>query len=159
MEQDRFTHLDRTGRADMVDVSAKAVTRREAEASCVVTTTASLADVTRDDDVDPVLAARLAGIHAAKSTGSLIPLCHPLALERVAVEVAPADAGYRVSARVVTTARTGVEMEALAACGVAALSLVTALLPLDPRARVDGLALDAKRGGRSGDWGRALGEP
>jgi cyclic pyranopterin monophosphate synthase len=156
MEQDRFTHLDRAGRADMVDVSAKAVTRREAVASCVVTTSASLADVARGDGVDPVLAARLAGIHAAKSTGALIPLCHPLPLERVAVELTPVDGGYRVVATAVATARTGVEMEALAACGVAALSVVTSLLGVDPRARVDGLALDAKSGGRSGDWGRSV---
>ncbi|MGC8511256.1 MAG: cyclic pyranopterin monophosphate synthase MoaC, partial [Acidimicrobiales bacterium] len=125
MEEQGFTHLDGEGRARMVDVSGKEPTRRTAEASCVVRSHVDvLALASSPGGLDPGLAARLAGIQAAKRTSRLIPLCHPVDLDDVHVEVERREDGVTVRATAVTVNRTGVEMEALTACSFAALSLL-----------------------------------
>ena len=160
MTTDRpFSHVNAEGELRMVDVSEKAPTRRRAEASCLVVTSADLAELpAREDGLGARHAARVAGVLAAKRTDELIPLCHSLALSDVDVRVAPVEGGLAVSATVTATQRTGVEMEALTACAVAALSLLQAIGDADPAAHVEGLALDAKEGGRSGAWGRGVAE-
>ena len=155
-QQDSFSHLDSTGRASMVDVSKKAVTRRVAEASCKVLlsaeTVARLADMPKGD---ALLVARLAGIQAAKKVGDLIPLAHPLALDLVEVDVSPAAHGVDIRSRIVVTARTGAEMEALTACSVAALALYDMVKAVERSAAVTDLVLEGKSGGRSGDFRRS----
>jgi cyclic pyranopterin phosphate synthase len=158
-EHDRpLTHLDHTGAARMVDVSAKAVTRREAVASaCVVLRPETLELITtgRAAKGDVLAAARIAGIMAAKKTGELIPLCHPLPLEAVSVEFAPEPPDrLRITARAVITARTGVEMEALAAASVAALTVYDMCKSADRSMVITDLRLDEKTGGRSGAYRR-----
>ncbi len=152
-----FTHLDEDGRLRMVDVSDKDPTRRRAEASCVVR---SLVDVfalgPNANGLDPVFAARLAGIQAAKRTSQLIPLCHPINLTDVHVSITRSADAVTVQSSVVAVNRTGVEMEALTACAFAALNLVSALSTLDGTARIADLVLDRKSGGKSGDWGRLV---
>lgn len=153
-----FTHLDDHGHVRMVDVSDKEPTRRSAVASCLVHSTHDVFALPGGPSgLEPVVAARLAGIQAAKRTSQLIPLCHPINLSDVDVEVTSGPEGTIVRATVVTVNRTGVEMEALTACAFAALSLLDALRSADPRASYDTLALDVKTGGRSGDWGRQVG--
>lgn len=147
-----FTHLDDRGRARMVDVTGKAVTRRRAEARCVVRTQARATTV---GGIDLIAVAQVAGIQAAKQTSSLIPLCHPIKLEGIAVDVRPDEAGFAVTATTEITERTGVEMEALVAAGVAGLNLAQALLAEDPMTCVDQLTLWHKSGGRSGTWQRS----
>jgi cyclic pyranopterin phosphate synthase len=150
----QFSHLDRSGRVRMVDVSKKRSTRRRADARCTVFTSADLFDGGNDaSSLTSVHAARLAGIMAAKQTASLIPLCHPINLHDVQISVTPSVNGVEVNATVVTVHRTGVEMEALTACAVAAISLVTSLLEIYPFARMDGLVITRKSGGKSADWG------
>ncbi len=158
MTTDRpFSHVNAEGELRMVDVSEKPPTRRRAEASCLVVTRADLAALpAREDGLGARHAARVAGVLAAKRTDELIPLCHSLALSDVDVRVAPVEGGLAVSATVTATQRTGVEMEALTACAVAALSLLQAIGDADPAAHVEALALDAKEGGRSGAWGRGV---
>ncbi|HEX2251933.1 MAG TPA: cyclic pyranopterin monophosphate synthase MoaC [Thermoanaerobaculia bacterium] len=150
-----FSHLDAAGRVRMVDVSQKAVTRRVAEASCRVelsaATSARLGDLPKGD---AVAVARLAGIQGAKRTAELIPLAHPLPLDQVEVEVTPGDAGVVIRSRVVTTGRTGAEMEALVACSTAALALYDMVKAVERGAVVTDLRLDTKSGGKSGDWQR-----
>lgn len=144
----------------MVDVSHKRVTKRQASASCVVRTVADLTQLAPGShDVDPWHAARLAGTLAAKGTSTLIPLCHPLSLSDIHVTVDPLDGLVEVRATVSALERTGVEMEALTACAVAALSVVDSLRDLDPLACIDDLALLSKSGGKSGPWGRLVGTP
>ena len=149
MSEPSFSHLDSDGRLRMVDISDKEPSRRVAQASCVVKTK----EVPRGG-LSSVQYARLAGIQAAKRTADLIPLCHPLALAQVQVEIGSNGWGYEVRAEVVTTGRTGVEMEALTACLFAALTLIDSLLEDDPTIRVENLTLLRKSGGKSGDWGR-----
>jgi len=151
-----FSHVDDSGRIRMVDVSDKASTRRSATASCVIVTTADVSTrSTPSDDLDMVHSARLAGILASKQTAQLIPLCHPLNLDDIQVDVVATARGAEIRSSVTTVHQTGVEMEALTACAVAALSLLTSLEALGERARMDELVLERKSGGRSGDWGRA----
>ncbi len=153
--RESFTHLDRDGRARMVDVSGKPVTRREAAASCRVLlapeTVVRLAALPKGD---AFAVARLAGIQAAKKTGEWIPLAHPLPLEQVEVELAPVEGGVEVRSRVVVTAKTGAEMEALVACAAAALALYDMVKAIERGAVVTDLRLEAKSGGRSGDYRR-----
>jgi cyclic pyranopterin phosphate synthase len=150
-----LTHIDSSGRAAMVDVSGKPVTRRVAEASCRVLLEASTAArLHRLPKGDALVVARLAGIQAAKRVGELVPLAHPLALDHVDVEVAVADFGAAVRSRIVVTARTGAEMEALVACAGAALALYDMVKAVDRRATITDLRLEAKSGGRSGEWRR-----
>jgi cyclic pyranopterin monophosphate synthase len=156
---DRFTHFDEQGRAAMVDVSGKAETERMAVArGRVVMAPATLARI-REGGVgkgDVLGVARLAGIMAAKRTGELIPLCHPLMLSKVAVDLtaAPPDA-VEIEAEVKLTGRTGVEMEALTAVTVAALTVYDMCKALDRGMRIESVRLVRKSGGKSGDWEQA----
>jgi cyclic pyranopterin phosphate synthase len=156
MEQ-KFSHINATGKLRMVDVTSKRMTRRLAMARCLVVTSADIGTLEpRDDEIDPVLCARIAGVSAAKKTSELIPLCHTLNLNDVDVELTRQDRGIEVTATVTATQRTGVEMEALTACAFAALSIVGSLQREDPLARIDELELLKKEGGRSGNWGRLV---
>ncbi|HUZ40577.1 MAG TPA: cyclic pyranopterin monophosphate synthase MoaC [Acidimicrobiales bacterium] len=150
-----FSHINALGKLRMVDVTSKRVTRRLAMARCLVVTTADISALEpRDDDIDPILCARIAGVSAAKRTSELIPLCHTLALNDVDVELSLQDRGIEVTTTVTATQRTGVEMEALTACAFAALSILNSLQEVDPLARIDEIELLRKEGGRSGSWGR-----
>ncbi len=152
-----LTHIDEHGQARMVDVTAKPLTRRVALAKCAVVTTADATKVLDEspDGLDAVEGARFAGIQAAKQTSSLIPLCHPIRLDRVMVYVDVEVHKIEISAVTEIVERTGVEMEALTACAVAALSLVKALIHVDPHASIEDLTLWHKSGGRSGNWERS----
>jgi cyclic pyranopterin phosphate synthase len=151
----QLSHINALGKLRMVDVTSKRVTRRLAVARCVVVTTADISALeVRDDEIDPILCARIAGVSAAKRTSELIPLCHPLNLNDVNVELTLDERGIEVTTTVTATQRTGVEMEALSACAFAALSIVDALQVVDPMAQIDQLELLRKEGGRSGSWGR-----
>ncbi len=151
-----LTHIDEQGRANMVDVTAKPLTRRAAVARCTVVTStdATRALAVSRDGLDPVEAARFAGVQAAKQTSSLVPLCQSIRLDRVRVDVRVDLHKIEIAARTEVVERTGVEMEALVACAVAGLTLVDALLDVDPGASVENLTLWQKSGGRSGDWFR-----
>ena len=155
----RLTHLDEHGRARMVDVSSKASTERSALARAVVrvsTETARAVDAGDAPKGDVLGVARIAGIQAAKRTAELIPLCHPVALSYVGVEATvDAEAGtITVSAEARTTGPTGVEMEALTAAGVAALTVYDMIKGMERGARIEEVALLEKAGGRSGHWRR-----
>jgi cyclic pyranopterin monophosphate synthase len=152
-----LTHIDEHGRARMVDVMAKPLTRRVALARCAVVTVADATKVLgeRPDGLDVVEGARFAGIQAAKQTASLIPLCHPIRIDRVTVDVAVDVHRIEISAVTEIVERTGVEMEALTACAIAALTLIKALIHADPEASIEDLTLWHKSGGRSGDWVRS----
>jgi cyclic pyranopterin phosphate synthase len=141
----------------MVDVMAKPFTRRVALARCAVVTVADATKVLSEapDGLDAVEGARFAGIQAAKQTALLIPLCHPIRIDRVTVDVAVDVHKIEISAVTEIVERTGVEMEALTACAVAALTLVKALIHVDPEASVEDLTLWHKSGGRSGNWERS----
>jgi cyclic pyranopterin monophosphate synthase len=154
-ESKPFTHVDVAGKLRMVDVSEKPATRRTSHASCLVVTDIDLLS-RHSGEVDPIHASRIAGILAAKQTATLIPLCHPLNISDVQIDATPAPTGLEIHARVVTVDQTGVEMEALVTCAMTALSIVNALLDLDPSAHVDDLVLLEKSGGKSGDWGRLV---
>jgi cyclic pyranopterin phosphate synthase len=152
-----LSHVDARGRVQMVDVGAKAETAREAIASCDVRMSAAARRAIRAKAVkkgDPLQTARIAGIQAAKRTAEWIPLCHPLPLTAVEVDLAATAWGYRVTTRVATVARTGVEMEALVAASAAALTLYDMLKAVDRAIVVDHLRVMEKRGGRSGAYRR-----
>lgn len=154
---DRLTHVDETGAARMVDVSDKPVTARTAVASGRVLVSPAVVELLRGEGVpkgDALAVARLAGIMGAKQTPSLIPLCHPLSLSSVKVELTVADDAVEVRATVGTTDRTGVEMEALTAVSVAALTVVDMVKAVDKGAVITDVRVEAKSGGRSGDWSR-----
>jgi len=156
----RLTHVDEHGKAHMVDVSAKPVTRRVAEARCSVRSVADVAAVLRHPPggLDLLETARIAGIMASKRTPTLVPLCHPLLLDGFVVDVSVEPDGFAVRAVTSVAERTGVEMESLTACAAAALVLVQALLEVDPAASVEDLTLWHKSGGRSGVWERPVDE-
>ena len=152
-----LSHFDAAGQAHMVDVGDKAVTRREAVAEGMILMTAeTLALVTEGTAKkgDVLGIARLAGIMGAKRTADLIPLCHPLPLSRVALELEPDAAlpGVRVTATVATTGQTGVEMEALTAVSTALLTVYDMLKAAEKGMRIEGIRLLSKEGGRSGRW-------
>ncbi|MFA5712116.1 cyclic pyranopterin monophosphate synthase MoaC [Mycolicibacterium sp.] len=152
-----LSHLDERGAAHMVDVSDKDVTKRTAVASGVLHTTAEVIDLISAGGLpkgDALATARVAGILAAKRTSDLIPLCHHLALTGVDIEFEAADAAVTVTATVRTTDRTGVEMEALTAVSVAALTVYDMIKAVDPAARIDDIKLLTKAGGRTGEWRR-----
>jgi cyclic pyranopterin phosphate synthase len=141
----------------MVDVGAKAVTSREALARGEIAMSAAALRQIRGGRIakgDPLQAARLAGIMAAKQTSSLIPLCHPLPLTHVSVELTPTRRGYRIEARVRTSAQTGVEMEALTAVSVAALTIYDMVKAVDKEMVISDICLVEKKGGRSGHYTR-----
>jgi cyclic pyranopterin phosphate synthase len=153
----QLSHLDEEGRIRMVDVGAKPVTARVAEASGFVQMAESTMAVIRERRTpkgDPLETARLAGIMAAKRTGELIPLCHPLALTHVDVQITLEENGARVTATASTSAQTGVEMEALTAVSVAALTLYDMLKAIDRGMVIGEIRLERKSGGRSGEWTR-----
>jgi cyclic pyranopterin phosphate synthase len=154
-----LTHLGSAGEAHMVDVSAKAETSRVARARGQVTMapeTLRLAVAGQAKKGDVFGVARIAGIMAAKKTSELIPLCHPLALSSVSVEITPDEAlpGLRVLAEASVAGKTGVEMEALTAVSVACLTIYDMLKAVDRFMRIEGVELVEKRGGKSGDWRR-----
>ena len=151
-----FSHLDEAGTARMVDVSEKPVTRRVAEASCRVLLSAqTLVRLANLPKGDAFAVSRLAGIQAAKRTSELIPLAHPLPLDQVEIDVQPAAGGVEIRSRVVVTARTGAEMEALLACSTAALALYDMVKAIERGAVVTDLRLEAKSGGQRGPYRRS----
>ncbi len=153
----RLTHLDESGAARMVDVSEKAATARTARASGRVLLDPATVALLRADGVpkgDALAVARLAGIMGAKRTPELVPLCHPLALTAISVELVVHDDGVHIVATARTTDRTGVEMEALTAVSVAALTVVDMVKAVDRTAVISQVRVDAKSGGRSGEWRR-----
>jgi len=153
----RLSHVDAAGTVRMVDVSDKAITAREAVARGRITMSREAIRQIRSGTVkkgDPLQAARLAGIMAAKQTSSVIPLCHPLPLSHADITLTPLADGYDIEARVRTTAQTGVEMEALHAVAVAALTIYDMIKAIDKRMVIGGIRLVEKRGGRSGDFQR-----
>ncbi len=154
---DGFTHLDDEGRARMVDVGGKDVTRRRAVARARIAMRPETAEALTAGTVpkgDVLAVARVAGIQAAKRTSELIPLCHPLMLSSVVVDLVVGDAWVDVEAVTETVDRTGVEMEALTACSVAALTVYDMCKAVDRSMTVESLGLQEKSGGRSGDWRR-----
>jgi cyclic pyranopterin phosphate synthase len=152
-----LTHLDETGAARMVDVSAKDVTTRTAVATGRVLVSAEVIALLRNGEVpkgDALATARIAGIMAAKRTPDLIPLCHPLAISGVTVDLTVADDAVEITATVRTTDRTGVEMEALTAVSVAGLTVIDMVKAVDKAATVTDVHVVSKTGGKSGDWHR-----
>jgi cyclic pyranopterin monophosphate synthase len=152
-----LTHVDARGRVKMVDVGGKPVTAREAVARGSVAMSAEARRLIRAGRVrkgDPLQAARIAGIMAAKQTAALIPLCHPLPLSSVEIELAPTSRGYDIEARVRTTAQTGVEMEALVAVAVACLTVYDMVKAVDRGMVIGDIRLVFKSGGRSGTYRR-----
>ena len=152
----KLSHYDRAGRARMVDVSGKSATRREAEASAFVAISPTvLAALPQNPKGDPLEVARIAGIMAAKRTSELIPLCHPLPLAVVDVDLRLCENGVAVTSRVATTAETGVEMEALVAVTIAALTLYDMTKAMDKSIEIREIVLERKSGGNSGEYRRA----
>jgi cyclic pyranopterin phosphate synthase len=151
----KLSHYDNAGRARMVDVSGKAPTRREAEASAFVhMSPAVLKALPKNPKGDPLEIARIAGIMAAKRTSDLIPLCHPLPLSHVDVEMRLRGNGIAITAKVATTAETGVEMEALVAATIAALTIYDMGKALDKGIEIRQIVLERKTGGKSGEYRR-----
>jgi cyclic pyranopterin phosphate synthase len=151
----KLSHYDQRGRAKMVDVSAKADTRRRAVAHAFVAITpAVLKKLPHNPKGDPLEVARIAGIAAAKRTSELIPMCHPLMLSHVDVELKLKPRGVRITSSVTTTGPTGVEMEALTAASVAALTVYDMTKALDKSIEIQDVYLLSKTGGKSGEYRR-----
>jgi len=151
----KLTHIDDEGAARMVDVSAKAATQREAVAEGRILIAPQALDAIRAGSVkkgDVLAVARVAGIMAAKKTAELIPLCHPLPISGVTLDLAIEADGIRAIAKVVTTYTTGIEMEAMTAVSVALLTVYDMAKALDRGMRIEGVRLLSKTGGKSGDW-------
>jgi cyclic pyranopterin phosphate synthase len=154
-DSNKLSHYDAAGRATMVDVSGKAATRREAEASAFVEMSAEvLRALPRNPKGNPLEVARFAGIAAAKRTSELIPMCHPLPLSFVDVTTEVCENGVKVSSKAATNAQTGVEMEALMAATVAALTVYDMCKALDKSIAIREIVLQRKSGGKSGDFRR-----
>jgi cyclic pyranopterin phosphate synthase len=154
----KLTHVDAKGRVRMVDVSDKAVTAREAVARATIQMSPAARRLIRTGKVkkgDPLQAARLAGIMAAKRTSELIPLCHPLAITHASVDITPHRRGFTIEGRVKTSGQTGVEMEALTVVAVAALTIYDMVKAVDKDMVIGDICLVEKRGGRSGDYKRS----
>ena len=152
-----LTHLDESGQARMVDVSGKDVTARTARASGRVLLSAEAVAALRSGQVpkgDALAVARIAGIQGAKKTPDLIPLCHPIGLHGVTVDLTVTDEGVDITAAARTADRTGVEMEALTSVSVAALALIDMIKAIDPAAVITDVRVDEKAGGKSGTWHR-----
>ena len=153
-----LTHVDEAGAARMVDVSGKSVTDRVAVASGRVLVSPRVVELLRGEGVpkgDALAVARIAGILGAKQTPTLVPLCHPLAISGVSVDLTVADDAVQIEATVRTTDRTGVEMEALTAVSVAALTVVDMVKAVDKAAVISDVRVESKGGGRSGEWTRS----
>ncbi|MBL1090288.1 cyclic pyranopterin monophosphate synthase MoaC [Streptomyces inhibens] len=156
--QQHLTHLDAAGAARMVDVSAKDVTARTARARGRVLVSPQVIELLRGEGMpkgDALATARIAGIMGAKRTPELIPLCHPLAVSGVKVDLSVTDEAVEITATVKTTDRTGVEMEALTAVSVAALTVVDMIKAVDKAAVISDIRVEEKTGGKSGDWSRS----
>lgn len=154
----RLTHVDSRGAARMVDVSAKSVTTRTATATGRLRTTPAVVALLREDGLpkgDALAVARIAGIAGAKRTPDLVPLCHPIALHGVTVDLEVVDDGVLITATTRTADRTGVEMEALTAVAAAGLTLVDMVKAVDRGASITDIQVQAKSGGRSGTWERS----
>jgi cyclic pyranopterin monophosphate synthase len=154
----QLTHVDSRGAARMVDVSAKNVTVREATATGRVRTSAQVVGLLRDDGLpkgDALAVARVAGIAGAKRTPDLVPLCHPVALHAVSVDLEILDDGVLITATTRTADRTGVEMEALTAVAAAGLALLDMIKAVDRSASITDIQVESKSGGRSGTWRRS----
>ncbi|MGI5212651.1 cyclic pyranopterin monophosphate synthase MoaC [Plantactinospora sp. CA-290183] len=161
-EPAHLTHVDPAGSARMVDVSAKAVSVRRAVAAGRLRTTAEVVELLRRDGLpkgDALAVGRLAGIMGAKRTPDLIPLCHPIALHGVTVDLAVGDDSVEITATVRTADRTGVEMEALTAVATAGLALIDMVKAVDPAASIEGVRVLRKEGGKTGDWTRPADRP
>ena len=157
MTEPTFTHLDTSGNAHMVDVGDKAVTKRRAVARATVNTTPEVARAIADGSMkkgDVLSVARIAGIQAAKRTPDLIPLCHPLPVTKVSVDLTVGESAVHIEATVETVGQTGVEMEALTAASVAALTVYDMCKSADKAMTITDVALWEKSGGRSGDFRR-----
>jgi len=155
--EDIFTHLDDKGQAHMVDVSDRDISTRTASASGKVMLARAVVTMLRDGSVpkgDVLATARIAGIMGAKRTPDLIPLAHPIALHSVSVELEVVDAGVTIVANVRTADRTGVEMEALTAVAICALTIIDMVKSIDPGAAITDIHVDSKDGGRNGAWKR-----
>jgi cyclic pyranopterin phosphate synthase len=151
----RLTHLDEAGAAHMVDVSAKAVTKRTATAAGHIAMSADALAAIREGTLskgDALAVARVAGIMAAKRTADLIPLCHPLPIAAASVDLTLGETGIDCTATITTSGQTGIEMEALTAVSVALLTLYDMAKAIDKAMRIGEIRLIAKSGGRSGDW-------
>jgi cyclic pyranopterin monophosphate synthase len=152
----KLSHYDRDGRATMVDVSPKSPTTREAEASAFVQMRPEVIEaLPQNPKGDPFEVARLAGIMAAKRTADLIPMCHPLPLSHVDVRMRLCENGVAITSKVKTRAETGVEMEALVAASVAALTIYDMVKALDKGIEIRQVVLERKSGGKSGDYRRS----
>ena len=152
-----LSHLDAGGHAHMVDVSGKDVTAREASASGRVLLSPAAVAALRAGEVpkgDALAVARIAGIQAAKRTPDLVPLCHPIAIHSVSVELDVTSDGVTITATVRTADRTGVEMEALTSVTVAALALIDMVKAIDPAAVISDVRVESKAGGKTGSWRR-----
>jgi cyclic pyranopterin phosphate synthase len=161
-EKPRFTHVDESGAARMVDVSGKDVTVRTASASGRVLVSAEVVGLLRGAGVpkgDAMAVARIAGIQAAKRTPDLVPLCHPIAIHAVEVDLRVDDDAVAITATVRTADRTGVEMEALTCVAVAGLALVDMVKAVDRAATITDVRVESKTGGRSGTWVRGGSTP
>ena len=155
----KLSHYDEEGRARMVDVGAKPATRREAEASAFVALSPEvLAALPQNPKGNPLEVARFAGIQAAKRTWELIPMCHPLSLTRVDVSATVVPGGIAIRSIASTVSATGVEMEAMTAAAVAALTVYDMCKALDKSIVIRDVVLERKSGGKSGDYTRAAGE-
>jgi cyclic pyranopterin monophosphate synthase len=157
MTQPGLSHLDESGHARMVDVSAKDVTAREARASGRVLLSAAAIGALKSGQVpkgDALAVARIAGIQGAKRTPDLVPLCHPIAIHSVTVDLEVTGDAVRIEATVRTADRTGVEMEALTSVTVAALALIDMVKAIDPAAVISDVRVEEKTGGKTGTWRR-----
>ncbi|MBO0829115.1 MAG: cyclic pyranopterin monophosphate synthase MoaC [Streptosporangiales bacterium] len=161
MTDRKLTHVDETGAARMVDVAAKDVTVRTARATGLVRTSHEVVRLLRAGSLpkgDALAVARIAGIQGAKRTPDLVPLCHPIALHGVTVDVDVVDDGVAIDVTVRTADRTGVEMEALTAVSVAALAVVDMVKAVDPAASITDVRVEEKAGGKTGTWRRDAGD-
>jgi cyclic pyranopterin phosphate synthase len=161
-DESLLTHVDEAGAARMVDVSAKSVTARRAVAGGRLVTTAEVVALLRGDGLpkgDALSVARIAGIMGAKRTPDLVPLCHPIGLTGVTVDLTVTDSGVDITATTKTADRTGVEMEALTAVAVAGLALIDMVKAVDPAASVEAVRVLRKEGGKTGDWVRPEDRP
>ncbi|PWI45984.1 cyclic pyranopterin monophosphate synthase MoaC [Streptomyces sp. ICBB 8177] len=157
---EHLTHLDEAGAARMVDVTAKDVTARTARATGRVLVAPRVVELLRGEGVpkgDALATARIAGIMGAKRTPDLVPLCHPIALSGVTLDLSVADDAVEIAATVRTADRTGVEMEALTAVSVAALTVIDMVKAVDKGATITDVRVESKTGGKSGDWAREAG--
>ncbi|GAA0451285.1 cyclic pyranopterin monophosphate synthase accessory protein [Paractinoplanes deccanensis] len=161
-DESQLTHVDEAGAARMVDVSAKEITARRAVAAGRVVTTPEVITLLRGDGLpkgDALAVARLAGIMGAKRTPDLVPLCHPIGLHGVKVDLTLTDTSIEITATTKTADRTGVEMEALTSVAVAGLTMIDMIKAVDPAASIEAVRVLRKEGGKTGDWVRPEDRP